>query len=699
MSTRRALFMAEHIGGHQYRLRIRDNHPADKLQWFVFDRRSNSIRAWSRRNFALANQRGYGFRIGVAATMRQFDNSNTVRIRWYNGSVRNLRNNGQKCLDVHGRSNTDNRHVIFWNCHNGANQGWILDQSGETYRRHPFNGRKFQLRSRMSSNRALAWYSHIGGHQYRLVIQNVLKPDNKQWWSFDIRTRTIRAWSKRSYAISNQRGQFMRHNRYAVIRQFVNNDATQRLSYFPGSRRNLRNSGGHCLDVHGGHNSHNRKVIFWSCHNGLNQSWYIDQKDVHFPRYPLRNGQFFQIRSRMSTGKAVVWTEHIGYGQYRLRIQNNAPYDVKQWWTFDYRTRSIRSRSNRNLVMSVQYNGNNWYYYHYAAVARPFRGARQLQNIRWFNGRYRNLRDLGHRCLDVHGKSNTHRRHLIWYKCHNGANQSWWIDRRGVSYPKQPVASGVRFQIRSRMAHHRSLFWHEHIGSSQFRLRIRDHNPTNWNQWWAFDRRTNSIRAWNRRSYAIANQKGYGFRIGVAATIRPWTGDHTMKIQWHSGSRRNIRNLGQKCLDVHGNSNTHHRHVIFYNCHNGLNQAWFIDQTYIHWRRQPLPDGRRFQLRSRMSGGRALSYHEHIGGNQFRMRIQNHSSFNDNQWFVFDARTRSIRGWKRRNYAISNRNGYTYRMGQIAVLRPWANQHYQRLSFFPGSRRNLRNYAGKCLDV
>jgi hypothetical protein len=699
MSTNRALFMAEHIGSNQFRLRIRDNHPGDKMQWFVFDRRSNTIRAWSRRNHALANQRGYQFRRGYAATMRPFDNSNYIRIRWYNGSVRNLRNNGQMCLDVHGNRNYDNRHVIFWTCHNGANQGWFIDQRGETYRRQPFNnGIKFQIRSRMSGNKAAEWTEHIGGHQYRLRLKNVLKPELKQWFTFDHRSRTIRAWSKRNYAVSNQRGQFLRHNRAVVIRQYVSNDSTQRLSYFPGHRNNLRNSGGHCLTPYGNRNHHNIHFIFTNCYNNLSQSYYLDRRDTHFPRYPLRNGQYFQIRSRLSGGRAVSWHEHIGHSQYRLRIQNHSAGNLKQWWTFDWRTRTIRPRSNRNWAMSIQYRGTNWYYYHYAAVVRHFRNE-QLQRIRWFNGTYRNVRDLGNRCLDVHGNHNSHRRHLIWYKCHNGSNQRWWIDRRGINYPRQPVSSGVKFQIKSRMQFNRALFWHEHIGANQYRLRIRDNNPTCNKQWFTFDRRTNTIRAWSRRNYAIANQKGYGFRIGVAATIRPYTGDNTERIQWHGGSRRNIRNNGAKCLDVHGKSNTHHRHVIFWNCHNGLNQAWYIDQRGILYRRAPLPNGRKFQIRSRMSTNRALFWHEHIGGHQFRLRIHNNQPFNPRQWWIFDHRTRSVRANGRRNYAISNQRGLNYRIGYAAVIRGWANDHYQRLSFFPGHYRNFRNYAGFCLDV
>jgi hypothetical protein len=121
MATFRALYWAEHIGGSQFRLRIRNNQPKENKQWFVFDRRSRTIRTFSRRNYAVSNQRGYGFRIGVAAVARQYKNEVHQRLSFYGGSRRNLRNVAQKCLDVHGGANRHRRHVIFWNCHNGLN--------------------------------------------------------------------------------------------------------------------------------------------------------------------------------------------------------------------------------------------------------------------------------------------------------------------------------------------------------------------------------------------------------------------------------------------------------------------------------------------------------------------------------------------------------------------------------------------------
>lgn len=49
MAGFRALFVNEHIGGGQYRLRIHNDKCKDKRQWFTFDKRSRTIRSYRNR--------------------------------------------------------------------------------------------------------------------------------------------------------------------------------------------------------------------------------------------------------------------------------------------------------------------------------------------------------------------------------------------------------------------------------------------------------------------------------------------------------------------------------------------------------------------------------------------------------------------------------------------------------------------------
>ena len=473
----------------------------------------------------------------------------------------------------------------------------------------------------------------------------------------------------------------------------------QKISYYPGSLRNLRNGAGYCLDVYYGRNRNDEKTIFWPCHNGANQAWFLDRRPLHYPRYPLRDGIRFQIKSRMSTNRALFWHEHLGSSQYRLRIQNNNPGNNRQWWIFNWRTRTIRSYANRNQVINIRKTVRNFYRNGYDACVAPYRSTDNYNRMRIYGGARRNIRNVLNKCLDVHGGHNSNHRHVIWWQCHNGANQGWYIDRVGYRYPRYPLADGVKFQIKSRMPGNRALFWREHIGSNQYRLRIRDNNPENNRQWWTFDDRTKTIRAWARRNYVIANRQGYRFRINVPVTARPYRNENYQRIRWYGGRYRNIRNNAHKCLEVQSRRNVQNQPVIFYNCHNGLSEAWYLDQQGISYPKQPLPDGRRFQIRSRMSTNRALFWREHIGSYQYQLRIRDHWPGEGKQWFFFDRRTRTIRAAEKRSYVIANRQGYGYRVGQSAVIRPYRGEIYQRIAFYGGRYRNIRNNAQKCLDV
>jgi len=225
----------------------------------------------------------------------------------------------------------------------------------------------------------------------------------------------------------------------------------------------------------------------------------------------------------MSGNRALYLAEHRGgvYG-YQLRIRDNAPWDTKQWFVFDWRTKTIRFAGNRRYVISNQYGAKAWQPRN--AHARPYRNE-PTQKIRWFRGTYKTIRLVTNNCLDVHGNSNSNGRHVIFYRCHNGVNQRWYYDLRGVDYPRYPLKSGVKFQIKSRMPRRRALFWHEHIGGNMYRLRIQDNNPMNNKQWWTFDYRTKTIRPWARRNYAMSTHTSYRFRNNSPAVVRQYRGE------------------------------------------------------------------------------------------------------------------------------------------------------------------------------
>jgi hypothetical protein len=336
----------------------------------------------------------------------------------------------------------------------------------------------------------------------------------------------------------------------------------------------------------------------------------------------------------------------------------------------------MRAASRRNMAVSNQ--AGQGFRIGRAAVVRKWKGE-QTQRTHFYSGCLRNVRNDKGKCLDVSGGRNVNNQIVTWWNCHNGNNQGWVISQIKIVNVKDhetkdgrfPVKDGVKFMIRSAMRAQRMLYANERIDGRNRNVRIRDFDAHVVTAYWVFDSRTNTIRSAHYRNWVLSNRQR-NYRIGQNAVVRPWTGEKTQPIKFFGGSRRNIRNYGGKCLDVHGGADQHNRQVIWWNCHNGANQGWRINTiggkpSY----RQPLKDNIAFYIRSAMSGGRNLFWHEHIGGNQFRLRIHNFNvkwyRRNEAQakkgHFVFDSRTRTIRAFLRRNYALSNQAGQGFNIG------------------------------------
>lgn len=101
MSGGKVLYVAEYMGGSQYKLRIRTPRN-DKREFFVYDKESGTIRFNLDQRFVLAHQKG-NFRKGATVTLRPYN----ARLRNELGSV--MENNAIKnskfkdyCLDVVG---------------------------------------------------------------------------------------------------------------------------------------------------------------------------------------------------------------------------------------------------------------------------------------------------------------------------------------------------------------------------------------------------------------------------------------------------------------------------------------------------------------------------------------------------------------------------------------------------------------------
>lgn len=369
-SEKRMLYAADKWDSNRARrLRIRDFDANVVTAYWVFDSRTNTIRSAHYKNWALSNERGQRYNINRQVVVRAYAREKYQQIRFYGGSRKNIRNLGGKCVDVYQGKNLHNQNVIWYNCHNGVNQGWSINTVAKkpTYRQPLRDGLSFYIRSQMHTGKNIYQAEHIGRSQYRLRIRNFdikgYRRNDKLaqvgWFTFDQRTRTIRSWTRRTFAISNEYGQGFNIGRAAVVRLW-RREVHQRLRVYGGNRRNIRNDGGKCLDVHGGHNHNGRHLIFWNCHNGANQGWKVVNTQsfrivVTYENPPIRDGLAFQFRSQHGRRTLFMSTHKRGNGQFMLKIQNHAPWDWRQFFVFDRRSKSIRVAHRRNYAISKEY--------------------------------------------------------------------------------------------------------------------------------------------------------------------------------------------------------------------------------------------------------------------------------------------------------------------------------------------------------
>jgi hypothetical protein len=99
----RKVFMSKQKLGIDRVAKIKVNPPA-KNSVFLFDKRTNTIRLASERNFVLSNKMGKGMKAGHEAVFRRILNSKITADQVLVMGKKNIHNKGKKCLDVNGKN-------------------------------------------------------------------------------------------------------------------------------------------------------------------------------------------------------------------------------------------------------------------------------------------------------------------------------------------------------------------------------------------------------------------------------------------------------------------------------------------------------------------------------------------------------------------------------------------------------------------
>jgi hypothetical protein len=145
----------------------------------------------------------------------------------------------------------------------------------------------------------------------------------------------------------------------------------------------------------------------------------------------------------------------------------------------------------------------------------------------------------------------------------------------------QPVKNGVKFILKSAMKSRRQIFWNEHLGNNEYKLRIQNANPNNQRAWFVVDSRTRTIRPSEKPDYVISNRIGQGFGRGKQAVVRPWRGEDAQMLSFYSGMHMTIRNEKEFCLTVEKGKDASNTPLVFDKCEDKAKDGWAVSVLKI----------------------------------------------------------------------------------------------------------------------
>jgi hypothetical protein len=456
------------------------------------------------------------------------------------------------------------------------------------------------------------------------------------------------------------------------------------------------------MDVAGGRNADNQKVIMWSCHNGHNQRFEVNYSVVRpiFKSTHLKPNVPFMIHSRMAGGRVLFKMNHIGGGQFAVGIRE-PKYNSDEIFVFNPRTGHVQLRGHRNLALAVQRGQNN------RGTALVLRAMESKPDQKWkyTPNHFHNWSPFSNSglCVDVFYGKNVDNQKVILWSCHNGANQRFDVSYKVV----KPIIRSTGFTnsrpflIQSRMGGARVLFYSKAIGHDQYQMAIRKAQYDK-REIFFYDAKTGHIRNRKDPQWVIAlehNKRSRGSRI----VLRRERNEVDQKWAHTPNRYHNWRSLANKglCMDVWRGQDVDNQHLVAWSCHNGANQRFDLNFNIQKplYKSTNLQEGKKFMIYSRMRDNRVLYMDKHIGGGQYQVSIRK-PRYSKEEIFTFDKKTGHIRLLANVKLVLAVQHNVDKR-GARLVLRRAEWSPTQKWWYKPGQFHNWSPFSNKglCMDV
>ena len=201
------------------------------------------------------------------------------------------------------------------------------------------------------SKRVIFYNEDIGNNQLRLRVRKPIN-DNREWFVYDEKSKTIRLASNKAMVMSNQQGMGIKKGIALVLAPYKSD--LQTIVWDKGNAR-LFNGRIHnrCVDIWQGKNEENQALTYWDCHDGKNQKWSIKYMATVPTNTGFKHGQVFRIASRMKGNRILTGHNDIGNNQIAvvLKMPSHSKRDL---FFFDQNIGAVRWSSNEDLILSIE---------------------------------------------------------------------------------------------------------------------------------------------------------------------------------------------------------------------------------------------------------------------------------------------------------------------------------------------------------
>jgi len=764
MKGKRRLFMSGQKDGNDNVAKIAKGIN-DWRAWFVYDKRTKSIRLDAHRSLALSNKDSLSrLNVGKNIAFRKFaktaDQTNLEFKDSGKKEIFKLINKAKKCLTVHNYLNKDESLLMWWHCNKNPTQSWKkFEAVPQKKQKGKLWTTPFYIKSGLKGARNLYQSKQKQGDDIVLKISAEVD-DWRALFIQDKRTGSIRLYSDRSVAVSNSAAKTkkdrLKTGRDAVLRKYTGQVDQISLIF---ANKKIVNKGRKCLTVKHYKDKDETATTWWKCNKNPAQVWahpfFTNNQKKSFngiqslsgpsaPRLDLNldsiDQQMIIIRGTVAPSFAMSYAGRIvplKKNMPELQVVSK-PYDMldkSQQLIWEKRTKTIRPYHYRQYVLS--FDNKLGYFpgkYGSKAIFRPYK-KESTQNI-GYTGQISTKFGLNKFCLNpMNLKPGAQ---YEWDACQRVNTQMFSLNsitflrrtktgHKKIKHVKTFDTSTADGQVVLFRGIHGPRYTIGVVGrirkqSDEPFIRTRVLNHKDVFQQFTWDTRTKSIRLFAKRDFALSVRLTGNYVIAKLFKNEP---SQALRYdgRLHSKFRgtelhltfENFRPLAPVKWEPFDKAQTQQLQVIiiqerqFKRQNDRPRVQQTIDSKGDHKfpeaahkdKKIPNKFGKRFMLENTGKGKFRLYLSKQVNGKDRVLKIT--KKRNDwRAWFIYDARTKSVRLDAHRYLALSNQDGSNrLNVGKTAAMRKWsATVDQKNIHLKAAAKKNvilLTNYKKKCL--